>query len=54
MDGAALQMIEEHFGQFGETYAQAFLAAVPEPTCHGIAGMVGSLSMLRRRRNTLE
>ena len=32
MNGPELRMVVDHFNQFGQPYANAFLNAVPEPT----------------------
>ncbi|MBC8106393.1 MAG: hypothetical protein H7Z14_07380 [Anaerolineae bacterium] len=50
MNGPELRMVVEHFNQFGQPYANAFLAAVPEPTTAVLAVTFGALSLLRRRR----
>jgi len=51
MSDPALQKVERHLGQFGETYAQHMLAAVPEPTSLALSAVVASVTMLRRRRS---
>ncbi|MBC8106392.1 MAG: S-layer family protein [Anaerolineae bacterium] len=50
MNAPELRMVVEHFNQFGQSYATAFLADVPEPTTAGFAATFGGLSLLRRRR----
>jgi hypothetical protein len=44
-----VELIREHLSEFGQDYARAFVAAVPEPTMLGIAGMVTSMTMLLSR-----
>jgi hypothetical protein len=52
MNTPALQMVVDHFDDFGVPYAQGFLNAVPEPTTIGL-GTVGTAMMtLRRRRRS--
>jgi hypothetical protein len=51
MNGAALQRVVRDFAEFGNDYAGHLLAAVPEPTLAGIAGVATSVAMLRRRRH---
>ena len=41
----------EHFEQFGAAYGQAFLAAVPEPTCAATVLSAGAASLLGRGRS---
>jgi hypothetical protein len=51
-DAPALRSVREHARQFGADYAQAFIAAVPDPAC-ATALFIASLahgSMRRRRR----
>ena len=50
LDTAGLGEVIGHFGQFGTGYGAAFLAAVPEPALVGVASVVGSVALLRRRR----
>jgi autotransporter-associated beta strand protein len=50
MNDAALRMVQDHLSQFGSDYANHFMAAVPEPTMVGVAGVVASVTMLSRRR----
>jgi autotransporter-associated beta strand protein len=50
LDSPAMRKVVEHFDQFGLPYAQAFLAAVPEPALRGIVGLVGACLACRRRR----
>jgi prepilin-type N-terminal cleavage/methylation domain-containing protein len=40
MESPALRALEQHFAEFGQPYASAFLASVPEPFVAGIAGAV--------------
>ena len=51
MDLPALQLVQRHFAQFGQSYANAFLNAVPEPGTVMIAATASALSLVRRRRN---
>jgi hypothetical protein len=48
MDDAALRAVQQHFDQFGDSYAQHFAAAVPEPAS-AIACAFAGLTMLPRR-----
>ncbi|CAN5526907.1 hypothetical protein BH09PLA1_BH09PLA1_12020 [soil metagenome] len=51
MDTPALQLVMEHFAQFGQPYATGFLNAVPEPTgALAISGLVALAAGQRRRR----
>ncbi len=45
----SLLLVKEHFDQFGQGYANAFIAAVPEPTTASLL-VLGGLGMLNRRR----
>jgi len=55
MDGSndtpALRKVAEHYAQFGEPYANAFLSAVPEPSA-GVIGIavIGAMTRRARRR----
>jgi len=49
MDTPGLQMVMDHFNQFGQPYASGFLNAVPEPTMAGFVSIM-ALSALTRRR----
>jgi hypothetical protein len=49
MDSPPLQLVMDHFNQFGEGYAHSFLSSVPEPTTASVIGLV-ACSLLRRRR----
>jgi hypothetical protein len=51
MSDPSLREVQEHFAQFGESYARAFLASVPEPASLGFAGIATSVAMLSRRRH---
>ncbi|MBC8105359.1 MAG: autotransporter-associated beta strand repeat-containing protein [Anaerolineae bacterium] len=54
MDGSndtpALRMVRDHFAQFGQPYANAFLAAVPEPGAAGLALVMIGATFRRSRR----
>jgi pectate lyase len=50
MTDPALLKVQQHFGQFGVSYARGLLASVPEPTSLVFAGVVTSVTMLSRRR----
>jgi len=52
MQSSGLQMVEKHFAEFGDSYARAFLSAVPEPTSLALIGLVsiGCGVRVRRRR----
>ncbi|MBC8109057.1 MAG: PEP-CTERM sorting domain-containing protein [Anaerolineae bacterium] len=50
MDAPSLQLVMEHFGQFGEQYAAGFLASVPEPASLGALGLIAGVTLVRRRR----
>ncbi|CAN5674561.1 hypothetical protein BH09PLA1_BH09PLA1_11960 [soil metagenome] len=52
MDTPSLQLVMEHYTQFGEGYAQGFLNAVPEPTSALALG--GLLAMIGRRRRAAQ
>jgi hypothetical protein len=47
MNDPALRRVEQHFDEFGNAYADHFLAAVPEPI--GAATVVGAALLCRRR-----
>jgi hypothetical protein len=50
--GLALRKVHEHFQQFGEDYANHFLAAVPEPaSLLAFASVVASMTSSLRRRH---
>ncbi len=51
MDEPGLQIVEQNFARFGDGYAQAFLATVPEPTVLGTLASLAITPLLRRRRN---
>jgi hypothetical protein len=52
-DHAELQIVQEHLNQFGQAYANSFLAAVPEPSSAlALAGL--GLVTGRRRRSVLK
>jgi autotransporter-associated beta strand protein len=50
MNDAALRRVQDHLSEFGQDYANHFLAAVPEPTGMAVAGSLGLAASLRRRR----
>ncbi|CAN5623438.1 hypothetical protein BH09PLA1_BH09PLA1_18220 [soil metagenome] len=50
MDTPALQVVLEHYSQFGDGYAQGFLNAVPEPTGVLVFSGIAALMAGRRRR----
>jgi len=50
MNSPPLQMVEQHFNEFGESYAQAFIAAVPEPATIALI-LPSTASLLLRRSN---
>ncbi|CAN5450200.1 hypothetical protein BH09PLA1_BH09PLA1_20860 [soil metagenome] len=50
MDTPALQLVVNHFDQFGEAYAQGFLNSVPEPTSAAFVGGVVAVAAGKRRR----
>ena len=51
MDTPAMKLVEEHMREFGIDYANAFVAAVPEPTGIAIGTLIfGACSAHRRRR----
>ena len=52
LDSAGLGEVIEHFGQFGNAYGAAFLAAVPEPTSLALLGVPALAGIVRRRRKT--
>ncbi|CAN5553867.1 hypothetical protein BH09PLA1_BH09PLA1_18280 [soil metagenome] len=52
MDTPALQLVVQHFTQFGEAYATGFLNAVPEPTSALALAGLAALSAGKRRRRT--
>jgi hypothetical protein len=51
MNTPALRKVVEHFGQFGVSYAQHFLASIPEPgALAGVFMLAPCLARLRRRQ----
>ncbi|MBC8105514.1 MAG: hypothetical protein H7Z14_02900 [Anaerolineae bacterium] len=50
MDAPSLQKVLQHFGQFGETYANGFLNSVPEPGALSLAFIATSMLARRGRR----
>jgi hypothetical protein len=53
MNAPSLQIVMEHFDQFGIDYARGFLNAVPEPTGIALFGVPASAGMLLRRRRRM-
>ncbi|MBC8108996.1 MAG: PEP-CTERM sorting domain-containing protein [Anaerolineae bacterium] len=52
MNAPALQLVQQHFAQFGEGFATSFLNSVPEPTSAiAFAGLAASAARIRRRRS---
>jgi hypothetical protein len=49
MSDPAVRMVQQHFQEFGATYASHFLSAVPEPA---VATVLLPLSLLSRRRRS--
>ncbi|CAN5413941.1 hypothetical protein BH09PLA1_BH09PLA1_21980 [soil metagenome] len=52
MNDPALRIVQEHFAQFGEGYAQQFLNSVPEPASAIAAAMLTAPLLVRRRKAT--
>jgi hypothetical protein len=52
MNDAALRRIQDHLSEFGNDYANHFLAAVPEPASLAFVGVMTSVGMLSRRRRS--
>jgi hypothetical protein len=52
MNTPELQVVVDHFDQFGLPYAQSFLNAVPEPGSVAMVGAAVALGTLRRRRTS--
>jgi hypothetical protein len=50
MDAPALQLVMEHFEQFGVPYAISFYNAVPEPTSLALCAGLATFACMRRRR----
>jgi hypothetical protein len=50
MDHAALQIVVDHFNQFGNVYATSFLSSVPEPTSVVLVA-ASAVALVRRRRH---
>jgi hypothetical protein len=50
MNDAALRRIQDHLREFGNDYANHFLAAVPEPSAIALSGVAAFAAMSRRRR----
>ena len=51
MSDPALQKLQDHFAEFGDSFAHGFLSAVPEPASAAFSGLAASVAMLRRRRS---
>jgi plastocyanin len=53
MNDPALRKVMDHFAQFGEPYAQAFLSAVPEPSLllAGVPALIATFARRRRRHH---
>jgi hypothetical protein len=51
MNTPALQLVMDHFAQFGQPYANGFLNAVPEPTSALALSGLAALAAGRRRRH---
>lgn len=53
MNTPALQLVMNHFGQFGQSYATGFLNAVPEPaSALALSGLAALTASRRRRRRS--
>jgi hypothetical protein len=52
MDSPSLQLVMDHFQEFGSGYASSFLNAVPEPTSALTLAGVQALACMRRRRRS--
>jgi hypothetical protein len=52
MTAPGLHMVAQHFEQFGQPYANSFLAAVPEPMGLALMGGTCLASLSRRRRRS--
>ncbi|CAN5711216.1 hypothetical protein BH09PLA1_BH09PLA1_03290 [soil metagenome] len=50
MSSPELTQVVNHFNQFGESYANSFLNAVPEPTVIALLAPIGVMFTRRRRR----
>ncbi|CAN5481748.1 hypothetical protein BH09PLA1_BH09PLA1_01920 [soil metagenome] len=50
MDAPSLQLVQEHFTQFGESFASSFLNAVPEPQCAAVLTALAACTAGARRR----
>ncbi|CAN5481696.1 hypothetical protein BH09PLA1_BH09PLA1_01910 [soil metagenome] len=50
MDSPSLQLVQEHFTQFGESFASSFLNAVPEPSSLFVFGGFIAFAVRLRRR----
>ena len=48
-----MQNIMGHLAMFGDGYANAFIAAVPEPASGGLLILTSSLLLTRRRRSAV-
>jgi hypothetical protein len=52
MDAPALQLVMDHFADFGQPYASSFLNAVPEPT--SVLALGGIAAAIKRRRRNVK
>lgn len=50
MDAPSLQLVADHFQQFGNAYASTFLNTVPEPSSVALGGALSVLACCRRPR----
>ena len=50
MNVPSLQLVQQHFAEFGNAYASSLLNAVPEPSCVVLSAAAVSLLRCRRRR----
>lgn len=50
MDSPALQMVQQHFAQFGSDYAYSFLNSIPEPVTCSVLIIPTAFARNRRRR----
>ncbi len=50
MSSPSLQLVEQHYAEFGDGYARSFIASVPEPASIGMVLLGTAASLLARRR----